>query len=259
MRPKPPPFDLFSPIPHRPLHMGIKLWVWGKSLGCLDGLEDEEVRWAKRRVHLELGLVGDEEGRRVVGGCLSTTKGNQWGSGEGLGVAGLGGGWGGAGVLGSWAVADLCRRKEVHLHLWSPENSIKAAEVAPLLMHGSCSMKCASELRCCALLLNEMMEDGVDPIAFTYSSSLKACARWKTVLHWKLIHSSSNRSPAMSNVFDSMPERNLVSWKAMIVGYVKNGLCQEAMKLMYRMRTEGFEVDDYILATVLTACGDLLI
>ncbi|VVA40870.1 Hypothetical predicted protein [Prunus dulcis] len=23
MRPKPPPFDFFSPIPHRPLHMGI--------------------------------------------------------------------------------------------------------------------------------------------------------------------------------------------------------------------------------------------
>ncbi|CAB4267047.1 unnamed protein product [Prunus armeniaca] len=127
--------------------------------------------------------------------------------------------------------------------------------------------------------LNEMMEDGVEPNAFTYSSALKACAQLETVLHGKLIHSSANKSPAMSNVFvgsalismyakcgyvteafqvfDSMPERNLVSWKAMIVGYAKNGLCQEAMKLMYRMRTEGFEVDDYILATVLTACGEL--
>ncbi|ONI34983.1 hypothetical protein PRUPE_1G508700 [Prunus persica] len=127
--------------------------------------------------------------------------------------------------------------------------------------------------------LNEMMEDGVEPNAFTYSSALKACAQLETVLHGKLIHSSANKSAAMSNVFvgsalismyakcgyvteafqvfDSMPERNLVSWKAMIVGYAKNGLCQEAMKLMYRMRTEGFEVDDYILATVLTACGEL--
>ncbi|VVA28471.1 PREDICTED: pentatricopeptide [Prunus dulcis] len=126
-------------------------------------------------------------------------------------------------------------------------------------MHGSCSMKCASELHCCALLLNEMMEDGVDPNAFTYSSALKACAQMETVLHWKLIHSSANKSPVMSNVFDSMPEWNLVSWKAMIVVYAKNGLCQEAMKLMYRMRTEGFEVDDCILAIVLTECGDLLI
>ncbi|KAB2614521.1 pentatricopeptide repeat-containing protein [Pyrus ussuriensis x Pyrus communis] len=127
--------------------------------------------------------------------------------------------------------------------------------------------------------LKEMMEDGVEPNEFTYSSALKACAKLETVLHGKLIHSSANKSPAMSNVFvgsaliymyakcgyvteafevfDSMPERNLVSWKAMIVGYATNGLCQEAMKLMYRMRAEGFEVDDYILSTVLTACGDL--
>ncbi|CAB4280142.1 unnamed protein product [Prunus armeniaca] len=67
MRPKPPPFDFFSPIPHRPKTsddgseslwwnfwwreglgvVGIELWVWGKSLG------DEEVRWEERRVHME--------------------------------------------------------------------------------------------------------------------------------------------------------------------------------------------------------------
>lgn len=128
-------------------------------------------------------------------------------------------------------------------------------------------------------LLKEMMEDGVEPNAFTYSSALKACANLETVLHGQLVHSSANKSPAMSNVyvgsaliymyakcgyvteasqvFDSMPERNLVSWKAMIVGYARNGHCQEALKLMYRMQAEGFELDDYIVATVLTACGDL--
>ncbi|KAI5331457.1 hypothetical protein L3X38_021583 [Prunus dulcis] len=31
------------------------------------------------------------------------------------------------------AVADLCRRKEVHLHLRSPEKSITRAGIAPLL------------------------------------------------------------------------------------------------------------------------------
>ncbi|CAB4289180.1 unnamed protein product [Prunus armeniaca] len=125
-----------------------------------------------------------------------------------------------------------------------------------------------------------MMKDGVEPNAFTYSSTLKACAQLETVLHGKLIHSSANKSPTMSNVFVgstlismcakcgyvteafqvfySMQERNLVSWKAMIVGYAKNGLYQEAMKLMHHMRTEGFEVDDYIIATVLIACGDLI-
>ncbi|KAL2471588.1 Pentatricopeptide repeat-containing protein [Abeliophyllum distichum] len=57
-------------------------------------------------------------------------------------------------------------------------------------------------------------------------------------------------------VFDNMPDRNLVSWKAMIVAYAKKGLCGEALKLMYRMQAEGIEVDDYILSTILTSCGN---
>ncbi|GMI82875.1 SEEDLING LETHAL 1 [Hibiscus trionum] len=127
--------------------------------------------------------------------------------------------------------------------------------------------------------LKEMMEEGVKPNSFTYSSALKACAKLGAVTKGKLIHSFANKTPAFSNVFvgsalihmyakcgfvseafrvfDSMPERNLVSWKAMIMGYARNGLCQEALQLMYRMEAEGFEVDDYILATVLSACGDI--
>ncbi|EOY16117.1 Pentatricopeptide repeat (PPR) superfamily protein, putative [Theobroma cacao] len=127
--------------------------------------------------------------------------------------------------------------------------------------------------------LKEMMEEGVEPNSFTYSSALKACAKLEAVSQGKLIHSFANKTPALSNVFvgsalihmyakcgfvseafqvfDSMPERNLVSWKAMIIGYARNGLCREALQLMYRMEAEGFEVDDYILTTVLSACGDI--
>lgn len=127
--------------------------------------------------------------------------------------------------------------------------------------------------------LKEMLEEGVEPNPFTYSSALKACAHLEAILQGKLIHSSVNKTLALSNVFvgsalinmyakcgyvseaiqvfDSMPQRNLVSWKAMIVGYSRNGLCGEALKLMYRMQAEGIEVDDYILTTVLSACGDV--
>ncbi|KAE8077369.1 hypothetical protein FH972_015940 [Carpinus fangiana] len=126
--------------------------------------------------------------------------------------------------------------------------------------------------------MKEMMEEGVDPNSFTYSSALKACANLEAILQGKSIHSHANKTPALYNVFvgsaliymyskcgyvseasqvfDSMPERNLVSWKAMILGYAKNGLCQEALKLMYRMKAEGIQVDDNIFATVLIECGD---
>lgn len=126
--------------------------------------------------------------------------------------------------------------------------------------------------------LKTMIEEGVEPNSFTYSSALKACAKMEAILHGRLIHSSANKTSALSNVFvgsaliymyakcgyvteasqvfDSMPVRNLVSWKAMILGYARNGLCREALMLMYRMQAEGIEVDDYILATVYGACGD---
>ncbi|PNX94345.1 hypothetical protein L195_g017518 [Trifolium pratense] len=127
--------------------------------------------------------------------------------------------------------------------------------------------------------LREMIEEGVLPNSYTYSSALKACAKLEAPMQGKLIHSNASKTPALFNVFvnsaliymyakcgyiadafqvfDTMPERNLVSWKAMILGYARNGHCRKALKLMYRMRAEGFVVDDYILATVLTACGGI--
>ncbi|PQQ11546.1 hypothetical protein Pyn_38822 [Prunus yedoensis var. nudiflora] len=130
MRPKPPPFDFFSPIPHKPLHMGIIPQTPCSNFGVLaeetvlvtdfHHQKDIWVGWKKEKVlerrkllkellvegeigcgRYRVGLVGDEVRRKVVDGCLSTTKGNQGGGGEGLGA---GGGWGGAGVLGSWGL-----------------------------------------------------------------------------------------------------------------------------------------------------------
>ncbi|CAE6189012.1 unnamed protein product [Arabidopsis arenosa] len=127
--------------------------------------------------------------------------------------------------------------------------------------------------------LKEMIQDGVEPNPFTYSSALKACANSESLLIGRSIHSIAKKNHALSNVFvgsalihmyakcgfvseafrvfDSMPEKNLVSWKAMIMGYARNGFCREALKLMYRMEAEGFEVDDYIFATILSTCGDI--
>ncbi|XP_072991439.1 pentatricopeptide repeat-containing protein At4g18520, chloroplastic [Typha latifolia] len=128
-------------------------------------------------------------------------------------------------------------------------------------------------------LLNDMLWDGVKPNTFTYSSALKACAKLESVRFGKWIHASVNKTTALANVFvgsslidmymrcgdvadalrvfNTMPERNLVTWKIMVIGYAKNGFCREAMNLMYRMQEEGFYVDDFVRGTVLSACGDV--
>ncbi|KAK9138277.1 hypothetical protein Sjap_008871 [Stephania japonica] len=64
-----------------------------------------------------------------------------------------------------------------------------------------------------------------------------------------------------SEVFDEMPERNLVSWNAMIAGYVLNGMEIRGMELFYLMKCVEFQKpDEFACASVLGASagiGDL--
>ncbi|KAL5992262.1 hypothetical protein ACLOJK_013178 [Asimina triloba] len=124
---------------------------------------------------------------------------------------------------------------------------------------------------------NDMLWEGVEPNPFTYSSVLKACAKQEAVRQGEWIHASVRKTHALSNtyvatslfdmyakcgyledaarIFDRMPERNLASWRAMITAYAKNGLCIEALKLLYRMKKEGIKRDFLIVEAVTIACG----
>lgn len=50
---------------------------------------------------------------------------------------------------------------------------------------------------------------------------------------------------------------NLVSWSALIGGFAQNGYDEEAVEMLYKMKTAGFEPNARILATVLPACARL--
>jgi pentatricopeptide repeat protein len=126
--------------------------------------------------------------------------------------------------------------------------------------------------------LDEMLWDGVVPNTYTYSSALKACARLEALQDGRRIHGVVNKTQAFSNVFvgcslidmymrcgkvdearrvfDAMPEHNLVTWKVMITGFTQNGRSEEALKYMFLMQQEGYVVDEFVLSTVLSSCGD---
>ncbi|CAN6483235.1 unnamed protein product [Victoria cruziana] len=126
--------------------------------------------------------------------------------------------------------------------------------------------------------LNDMLWEGVEPNHFTYSIALKACTKVEALRHGKWIHASANKTGSLLNVFvgsalidmyakcgcindayqvfDTLPVRNVVAWNALILGYARNGLCKEALKLMYRMEAQGLKVDDFVLSNVLNACGE---
>ncbi|KAL3569168.1 hypothetical protein D5086_029058 [Populus alba] len=57
------------------------------------------------------------------------------------------------------------------------------------------------------------------------------------------------------NVFDEMPQRNVVSWSGMIYGYTQLGEHEEAMRLFKEALLEGLNVNDFTLSSVIRVCG----
>ncbi|KAL5575941.1 hypothetical protein UlMin_017640 [Ulmus minor] len=56
-------------------------------------------------------------------------------------------------------------------------------------------------------------------------------------------------------VFDKMPERTVVSWNSIIVGFAINGHAEEALEFFNLMLKEGFKPDGVSFTGALTACS----
>ncbi|KAL2317194.1 hypothetical protein Fmac_031070 [Flemingia macrophylla] len=70
-------------------------------------------------------------------------------------------------------------------------------------------------------------------------------------------YSRCGRTACARKVFDEIPQRDSVSWNAMIAGYAKAGCAREAVEVFGEMRRDGFEADEMGLVSVLGACGEL--
>lgn len=58
-------------------------------------------------------------------------------------------------------------------------------------------------------------------------------------------------------VFDRMPERNVVSWSGMIAGYALNGKDEEALKVFWQALMMGLRPNDFTFSTVLSVCANI--
>lgn len=56
-------------------------------------------------------------------------------------------------------------------------------------------------------------------------------------------------------VFDQIPEKNIIAWSAMILGYAMNGRALEAIALFSEMRLEGLTPNHVTALSVLSACN----
>ncbi|XP_058090090.1 pentatricopeptide repeat-containing protein At1g71490-like [Magnolia sinica] len=118
----------------------------------------------------------------------------------------------------------------------------------------------------------QMGEMGFRPDNYTYPSVLKACGEefdlgfgrevhrsvyasgleWSLFVHNALVsmYSKCGAVGEARELFERMPERDVVSWNAMISGYASRGMWMEAFELFERMRMGGAEVNSVTWNTI---------
>ncbi|XP_065879156.1 pentatricopeptide repeat-containing protein At5g04780, mitochondrial-like [Euphorbia lathyris] len=129
-------------------------------------------------------------------------------------------------------------------------------------------------------LFGKMNGSEIRPNMFTMSSALKACAAMclqdlGRQLHTSLIkmdlgkdtflgvglvdmYSKCNLMTDAVSVFKLMPEKDLITWNAVITGYSQNGEDREAALVFPLMHKEGVGINQTTLSTVLKSAASLV-
>eukprot|EP01018_Ginkgo_biloba_P019942 Gb_25604 [translate_table: standard] len=111
----------------------------------------------------------------------------------------------------------------------------------------------------------------------TFASALRACASLAAMEQGKQVHAGIIKAGFDTNVFagsalvdmyakcgsiedalhmfNKIPQRNLISWNAMIAGYAQNGCGKETLQLFEQMLQAGVKPDQVTFISVLSACS----
>lgn len=127
---------------------------------------------------------------------------------------------------------------------------------------------------------NQLRHTGVFPNQYTFSAVLPACAQSTIVVHGEQMHSliqkhgfdtdlfvgsalldmyskCGNMGSAL-RVLDDMPERNLVSWNSIIVGFLQNKSYDMAVGFFKEvLGKESISPDEVTFSSVLSACANM--
>eukprot|EP01018_Ginkgo_biloba_P039317 Gb_36398 [translate_table: standard] len=113
----------------------------------------------------------------------------------------------------------------------------------------------------------------------TYACLVQGCIDKRTLSEGKLVHTHMIETGFKPDIFlgnilltmyakrgvlvdarrvlSQMPERNVVSWTAMISAYTRHGCGKEALTLFYEMHRTGTQPNEFTFVSVLPACANL--
>ncbi|KAI5057848.1 hypothetical protein GOP47_0027863 [Adiantum capillus-veneris] len=127
--------------------------------------------------------------------------------------------------------------------------------------------------------LREMEKEGIAPDSGAYTCGLKSCVDLKDLAMGQELHAVVTKVGMDKDtfvgsavvdmyakislladakyVFDALPSRTVVSWTALIDGYVENGLEQKALLCYEQMQKEDMSLDAITFVCSLKACGSI--
>lgn len=128
------------------------------------------------------------------------------------------------------------------------------------------------------VLFRQLQNEGMNSNYVTYASVLTALSGLAAFEHGRQVHNHVLRSGVQfyvvlgnslidmyskcgnltysRRVFDNMPERTVISWNAMLVGYSKHGMGRQVVELFNLMREENKVMPDKVtLLAVLSGCS----
>lgn len=133
--------------------------------------------------------------------------------------------------------------------------------------------------KACLSLFCQMGSSSVKPNEFTLSTNIKASGVLSSVENGMQIHGMCMKSgfewnPVVGNsiidmyskcgrineaarMFDVMPAKSLITWNAMIAGYVLAGYSDKGLLLFRKMQEHGEIPDEFTFTSTLKACGSL--
>lgn len=126
---------------------------------------------------------------------------------------------------------------------------------------------------------SSMLKTGAAPDNFTYATILDTCANLATVSLGKQIHAQILKLKLQEDVyicstlvdmyskcgnlkdsrlmFDKAPDRDFVTWNAMVSGYSQHGLGEEALQIFERMQHHNVKPNHATFVSVLRACAHM--
>ncbi|GFZ03424.1 pentatricopeptide repeat (PPR) superfamily protein [Actinidia rufa] len=140
-----------------------------------------------------------------------------------------------------------------------PSSSLGVTSFSCLLLIGSSRSKCSKSL------------------AYHYSHLVKQCVESSALSNGKAIHAKIIKSaasftlflrnhllrfylkcgdlPSALQVFDEMPERNVVSWTSLLAGFVQHGFPEDALSVFCKMHGQGTKPNEFTFVSALQACS----